>query len=360
MCVYHKDHDHTTEQCKSLHYLVERLIKVGHLKQYVRATGGQSEAARDLAAQVPTSLAAPRAIINYIHGGPVDKKYNSKRKRQRFLRADSIRERVSSIQHNFLERSIRPVDGIVTFPPVNACRVLQPHEDTLILTLGISGFDIRRVLVDLVIPSTYHQMVSYLTKEGQIDLLGSQLAVHQCYQVHASAKQRHLLLDSLRYARNPSVCGLSQAQCHTLLTQKIIQTEIDKLLAAGFIKEVKYPDWLANIVNTTARHGMLSFIDVFSGYHQIPMFQLDENKTTFVTPHGLYCYKVMSFGPKNVGTTYKKLMTKIFKPLIGRTMEHVQHLEETFHLMRAYNMKLNPAKCAFGVSAGKFLGFMVT
>ena len=76
------------------------------------------------------------------------------------------------------------------------------------------------------------------------------------------------------------------------------------------------------IVDATARHEMLFFIDVCSGYHQIPMFQLDENKTTFVTPHGLYCYKVMSFGPKNVGTTYKRLMTKIFKPLISRTWKY--------------------------------------
>ena len=68
-------------------------------------------------------------------------------------------------------------------------------------------------------------------------------------------------------------------------------------------------------------------------------------------------------------------MTKIFKPLIDQTMEiciddivmksrtqseHAQHLEETFHLMRTYNMRLNPTKCAFGVSTGKFLGFMVT
>ena len=105
------------------------------------------------------------------------------------------------------------------------------------------------------------------------------------------------------------------------------------------------------------------------------MFQLDEEKTTFVTPHGLYCYKLMSLKLKNVGVTYQRLMMKIFKPLICRTVEvyiddivvrsktqveHVQHLEETFHLMLAYNMKLNPAKCAFGISVGKFLGFMVT
>lgn len=105
------------------------------------------------------------------------------------------------------------------------------------------------------------------------------------------------------------------------------------------------------------------------------MFHLDEEKTAFVTSHGLYCYRVMAFGLKNVGVTYQKLMTKIFKPLIRRTVkvyiddivvkiktrgEHTQHLEETFRLMQIYNMKLNPTKWAFGVSVGKFLGFMVT
>ena len=120
---------------------------------------------------------------------------------------------------------------------------------------------------------------------------------------------------------------------------------------------------------------MLSFIDIFPGYHQIPMFQLDEENTSFVTPHWIYCYKVMPFGLKNAGATYQRLMKKIFKPLIDQTVdvyiddivvkrktrsEHARHLEETFGLMKAYKMKLNPAKCAFGVSAGKFLGFMVT
>ena len=186
---------------------------------------------------------------------------------------------------------------------------------------------------------------------------------------------------------------------------------MDKLLEAGFIIEVDYPDWLANvvvvpkkegkwrvcvdytnlnnacpkdsfplpqidqIVDSTAGQGMLSFLDAFSGYHQIPMSSADEEKIAFITPHGLYCYKVMSFGLKNVGATYQRLMTKIFKPLVGRTVEvyiddimvksktreeHVLHLQEVFHLLRKYDMKLNPSKCAFGVSAGKFIGFMVS
>ena len=83
----------------------------------------------------------------------------------------------------------------------------------------------------------------------------------------------------------------------------------------------------------------------------------------------------MSFGLKNVGAKYQRLVTKIFKLLLGKTMEvyiddmlvkskqrpdHVTHLQEAFDLLKAYDMKLNPLKCAFGVSAGRFLGFMVT
>ena len=120
---------------------------------------------------------------------------------------------------------------------------------------------------------------------------------------------------------------------------------------------------------------MLSFLDVFSRYQQIPMYPPDEEKSAFITPHRLYCYKVMLFGLKNTRATYQRLMTKIFKPLIRHMVEvyiddivvksrtrgeHDQHLEEVFHLLREYDMKLNSSKCAFEVSASKFLGFMVT
>ncbi|RVX07953.1 Retrovirus-related Pol polyprotein from transposon 17.6 [Vitis vinifera] len=162
--------------------------------------------------------------------------------------------------------------------------------------------------------------------------------------------------------------------------QRVIQEEINKLLEAGFIREVSYPDCfplprIDQIVDSTSGQGMLSFLDAFSGYHQIPMSPDDEEKTAFITPHGLYCYKVMPFGLKNAGATYQRLMTKIFKPLIGRSVEvyiddivvksktreqHILHLQEVFYLLRKYDMKLNPSKCAFGVSAGKFLGFMVS
>ena len=120
---------------------------------------------------------------------------------------------------------------------------------------------------------------------------------------------------------------------------------------------------------------MLSFLDAFSGYHRIPMHPPDAKKTSFITPHGLYCYNVMPFGLKNAGATYQRLVKKMFQPLLDHTMEvyiddmlvkskqrpdHAAHLQKTFNLLREYGMKLNPLKCAFRVNIGRFLGFMVT
>ena len=104
------------------------------------------------------------------------------------------------------------------------------------------------------------------------------------------------------------------------------------------------------------------------------MYEEDQEHTAFLTNQGLYCYKVMPFGLKNAGATYQRLLNKMFKDQIGKTMEvyvddmlvkslkteeHIQNLKETSEILRRYKMKLNPSKCAFGVSSGKFLGFMV-
>ena len=138
---------------------------------------------------------------------------------------------------------------------------------------------------------------------------------------------------------------------------QIIKMEVDNLLRAGFIREVKYLKWLAKvvvvpkkgdkwrvcvdytnlneacpkdsfplphinqIVDAAAGHEVLSFWDTFSGHHQIPMHFPDTEKTTFITPHELYCYNVMPFGLKNADATYQRLVTKIFRPLLGETME---------------------------------------
>ena len=129
------------------------------------------------------------------------------------------------------------------------------------------------------------------------------------------------------------------------------------------------------LVDSTARRELISFMDAFSGYNQIKMNEDDQERTSFVTSQGLFCYKVMSFGLKNAGATYQRLMNKMYAHQIGRNVQvyvddmlvkslrendHLDDLQETFDTLRSYNMKLNPSKYVFGVTAGKFLGFMVS
>ena len=135
-----------------------------------------------------------------------------------------------------------------------------------------------------------------------------------------------------------------------------INTEVDKLLKVDFIREANYPDWIANVVlvkkangnwrvcvdftdlnkacpndnfplpridqlvDATAGHELLSFMDAYSGYNQMRMHQPDQEHTAFLIDQGLYCYKIMPFGLKNAGVTYQWLINKIFKQQIGKTM----------------------------------------
>ncbi|OAO96594.1 hypothetical protein AXX17_AT4G08320 [Arabidopsis thaliana] len=125
------------------------------------------------------------------------------------------------------------------------------------------------------------------------------------------------------------------------------------------------------LVESTAGNELLTFMDAFSSYNQIMMNPEDQEKTSFITDRGICCYKVMPFGFKNTGATYQRLVNKMFHEHLGKTMEvyiddmlvkslkkedHVKHLEECFEILNQYQMKLNPAKCTFGVPSGEFLG----
>ena len=115
------------------------------------------------------------------------------------------------------------------------------------------------------------------------------------------------------------------------------------------------------LVDTTIGHPRMSFLDAFQGYHQIPLTLDNQEKTVFVTPTRNYHYKVILFGLKNAGSTYQRMMTKMFEPQLGKVVfEHVGGLGNIFEILRRHNLRLNASKYSFGVGSGKFLGFMVT
>ena len=119
----------------------------------------------------------------------------------------------------------------------------------------------------------------------------------------------------------------------------------------------------------------MSFLDAFQGYNQIPLALGNQEKTAFVTPIGNYHYKVMPFGLKNARSTYQRMMTRMFEPQLGKSIEvyiddmvvkskvvseHVGDLGNIFEIMRKHKLRLNASKCSFGFRSGKFLGYMVT
>jgi hypothetical protein len=188
--------------------------------------------------------------------------------------------------------------------------------------------------------------------------------------------------------------------------------EINRPLEAKFIREIKEATWLSppvmvekkdikiyrmcidfmalnkhcptdyfplpridQIIDSTAGCERLSFLNAYSGYNQIRLKVEDEDKTVFITPHGVYCYMTMPFGQKNAGATYQRCMQACLKEQIGRNIEVyvddiviktakadslLDDLRETFANLDRYNIKLNPKKCSFGVPTGQLLGYLIS
>jgi ribonuclease HI len=191
-----------------------------------------------------------------------------------------------------------------------------------------------------------------------------------------------------------------------------VKKEVEKMLEAGFIRPCRYAEWISSVVpvqkkdgwwrvcvdfrdlkratpkdeypmpvakiliNAAAGHKMLSFMDSNAGYNQFFMAPEDIHKTTFRVPGavGLFEYVVMTFGLKNAGATYQRAMNYMFHDLISKLVKiyiddvvvksasaegHLGDLRQVLERTREFGLRMNPKKCAFGVSAGQFLGFLV-
>jgi hypothetical protein len=139
----------------------------------------------------------------------------------------------------------------------------------------------------------------------------------------------------------------------------------------------EYPMPIADtLINNASGNRIISFLDGNVGYNQIYMAEEDASKTTFICPGfiGLFEWVVMTFGLKKVGATFQRTMNLIFHELLGNTVEvyiddivvklakfssHIADLRRAFDKMCRYGLRMNPRKCDFGVSAGKFLGFII-
>jgi hypothetical protein len=129
------------------------------------------------------------------------------------------------------------------------------------------------------------------------------------------------------------------------------------------------------IIDSTTGYERLSFLDAYFRYSQIRLKVEDEDKTAFITPHGVYCYMTMPFGLKNAGATYQRCMQACLKELISRNVEVyvddiviksmkanslLNDLRETFANLDRYSIKLNPKKYSFRVPTGQLLGYLIS
>nr|ABA95591.1 retrotransposon protein, putative, unclassified [Oryza sativa Japonica Group] len=190
-----------------------------------------------------------------------------------------------------------------------------------------------------------------------------------------------------------------------------VKAEIKRLYDTGFIRPCRYAEWVSSIVpvikkngkvrvcidfsdlnkatpkdeypmpvadqlvDAASGHKILSFMDGNAGYNQFFMAEEDIHKTAFRCLGAIVLFEwvVMTFGLKSAGATFQRAMNYIYHDLIGWLIEvyiddvvvkseeiedHIADLMKVFERTRKYGLKMNPTKCAFGVSAGQLLGFL--
>lgn len=210
----------------------------------------------------------------------------------------------------------------------------------------------------------------------------------------------------------PGVQPVKQKLCkmhpHVAL---LVKVELEKLLKVGFIRAINYAERISNIVSVlkadksirfftelrdlnkaclkdgfplpnidmivdmTAGYEMYSLMDGFSGYNQIKIAPEDQEKIAFTCAWGTFCWNVMPFGLKNAGATYQRAVTTIFHDMMHKKMEdyvddtlvktmkrstHIHELGLILDRMERFKLRLNPKKCAFGVTSRKLLHYIIS
>uniref|UniRef100_A0A2N9FKB3 RNA-directed DNA polymerase n=1 Tax=Fagus sylvatica TaxID=28930 RepID=A0A2N9FKB3_FAGSY len=293
---------------------------------------------------------------------------------------------------------------------MNSEEVTVDHARSMVMSPQVVAVDQTRSMAANTKKAAKDQAESTATNPGRI--YGGSFTVHDVFawDYHEMPGiDPGLVAHSLNVEPGTRPVVQPMRTFHTEVEAQITQ-EVKKLLAAGFIKPIQHPRWLSNIVpvkkkngqirccvdfrnlnkacpkdefplpnmdlliDSAAGHAMFSFMDGFSGYNQIRMSTRDAEKTAFRTPIGNFYYTVMPFGLKNAGATYQRTMTAMFHDMMHKEIEdyvddivvkskkredHLGILRKVFDRCRLYKLKMNPLKCAFGVSAGKFLGFLV-
>ncbi|GJR08489.1 reverse transcriptase domain-containing protein [Tanacetum coccineum] len=255
---------------------------------------------------------------------------------------------ISTWMNFVVVRSPSPYNGIIGRPRV---RKIQALPST---TYGIAVEEKIRIAIHPEYPEQIIAMGSTLTKEGRkalCELLRRNLDIFSCKPEDMTGVPRHLAEHRLN-VREGCLPVRQKKRSKSPERNKEIQEEVAKLVDTRIMKEVHYHSWLSNHtmvknhddnwrmcvdfkdlnkacpkdgyplpeinwkVESLCRCPFKCFLDAYKGYHQIKMAKEDEEKMTFITRHGIFCYSKMPFGLKNAGATYQRLVYKAFQKQI--------------------------------------------
>ncbi|GKV22033.1 hypothetical protein SLEP1_g31937 [Rubroshorea leprosula] len=380
-CDFHQDHGHTTEQCNSLRSELESLAQKRMLNEYiqrveqprfVREQGPQPQGVRNSPnrqgvgyQQAPPPLPPPARIIHMITEG-LEAGGLSSKQRKLYVRESlgldpALLQRYDGPIYEFNNQPV-PVEGVLTMNVAfGSGRISPMHE----IPNSYGRSNIARQPGGG--PTLLHHL-GHTTSEGQ------RSDTRDMPGIPTSVSQHKLSTNPLKkpVAQKRRLFGGERLQ--------VIKEEVEKLLQAGFVRRLDYCEWVANpvlvkkanskwrmcidytnlndtcpkdcypmpnidkLVEAASGNERLSLLDAYSGYHQVPMAPKDADKTSFYFDDEIYCYVYVD--------------DIVVKSLKAR--DHLTDLEETFNNLRKNRMRLNPAKCIFGVESGKFLGFMVS
>nr|GEV69179.1 reverse transcriptase domain-containing protein [Tanacetum cinerariifolium] len=314
------------------------------------------------------------------------------------------------------------LESVISFPPLGD---EDGMEGPMIIEAEMGGHFVYRMYVDVgssleilspssyneiierpgvrriqAVPSTGHGMLKFPVTGGMVKLQGNRIISLECTMVSGPKAQQPVIdqatEEKIQVAIHPEYPEQTIAICSTLTEQgrkelcehmldihegclpvrqmkkgqepkrnKAIYEEIEKLVDAGIMKEVKYHSWLSNPVMVKKHDGswrmcvdfkdlnkacpedgyplpeidwkveslcgypFKCFLDAYKGYHQIKMAKEDEEKTAFITNQGIFCYSKMPFGLKNAGATYQRLVDKAFQKQIGPNLEGQRNANHT-------------------------------
>ena len=324
-CEFHQAFGHRITNCLALGYLLDELVKSGFLNDYLAGSSAATALEAPVEDQAPVStVKAPAEAVpmeetpagEFPMGEAPAEAISGRQGREGVARAENTQDRRPEPVENVVERQI----GGKTF---KLGRLLSQEEQDQVAAV------ISRLLSHLD---------AFAWSASDMPDIDPDILCH------------HLTMD-------PKVCPVRQKRRKFNEERFLVmQEETKKLLSTDHIREIQYPEWLANVVLVkkanrkwrmcvdftnlnkacpkdsyplpsidglvdSASGKMLSFLDAFSGYNQIKMHPRDECKTTFMTETCCYCYKVMPFGLKNAGATYQRLMDKVLAPMLGRNVQ---------------------------------------